>query len=188
MGLPALEAWLASALATPWRAEKRLIRKIQRVWEGISKGVFIPNDLSWRCKTCPYIDMPIQLVKKIVMATTIVPPTYVTQSEEQYDQGVNPKNARRLFVFVRPYSRRLTLAVFLMLCASAASVAGPYLVGYAIDKGLGVGDAFILRNTLLVFLGVTVIQWVSTYYRVSIMASVLLGRITSDRSMTGRHN
>jgi len=34
--------------------ELRLIRKIQRVWEGISKGVFIPNDTSWKCKTCPY--------------------------------------------------------------------------------------------------------------------------------------
>lgn len=34
--------------------ELRLIRKIQRVWDGISKGVFIPNDTSWKCKTCPY--------------------------------------------------------------------------------------------------------------------------------------
>ena len=34
--------------------ELRLIRKIQRVWEGISKGVFIPNDTGWKCKTCPY--------------------------------------------------------------------------------------------------------------------------------------
>jgi putative RecB family exonuclease len=34
--------------------ELRLVRKIQRVWEGIHKGVFIPNDTSWKCKTCPY--------------------------------------------------------------------------------------------------------------------------------------
>ena len=34
--------------------EKRLIRKIQQVWEGISKGVFIPNDTSWKSKGCPY--------------------------------------------------------------------------------------------------------------------------------------
>ena len=32
-GLPALEAWLASALATPWRAEKRLIPDEQPVIE-----------------------------------------------------------------------------------------------------------------------------------------------------------
>jgi len=34
--------------------EKRMIPKIQSVWEGISKGVFIPNDLSWRCGNCRY--------------------------------------------------------------------------------------------------------------------------------------
>jgi putative RecB family exonuclease len=34
--------------------EQRAIRKILAVWEGISKGVFIPNDNSWRCKGCTY--------------------------------------------------------------------------------------------------------------------------------------
>ncbi len=36
--------------------EIRAIRKILEVWNGISKGVFIPNDGSsnWRCKNCPY--------------------------------------------------------------------------------------------------------------------------------------
>jgi putative RecB family exonuclease len=34
--------------------EKRLIRKIHQVWEGISKQVFIPNDTSWRCTSCHY--------------------------------------------------------------------------------------------------------------------------------------
>lgn len=34
--------------------EKRLIRKIKTVWDGIAKGVHIPNDTSWKCKKCPY--------------------------------------------------------------------------------------------------------------------------------------
>jgi len=33
---------------------KRLIKKFQNVWEGINKGVFIPNDTSWKCKGCAY--------------------------------------------------------------------------------------------------------------------------------------
>jgi len=121
------------------------------------------------------------------MTATIVPPTYVTQSEEQYDQGVNPQNARQLVDFVRPYTGRLILATFLMLCASAASVAGPYLVGYAIDKGLNAGDAFVLRNTLLAFLGMTVVQWVGTYYRVNIMARVAMGIIYDLRKSLFEH-
>ena len=34
--------------------EKRLIKKIQQVWDGISKGVFVPNDTSWKHKNCAY--------------------------------------------------------------------------------------------------------------------------------------
>ena len=34
--------------------EKRLIRKVYKVWEGISRGVFIPNDTSWKCPNCHY--------------------------------------------------------------------------------------------------------------------------------------
>jgi len=127
------------------------------------------------------------MIKKRVMTATIVPPTYVTQSEEQYDQGVNPRNARRLTGFIRPYTRRLVLATFLMLCASAASVAGPYLVGVAIDKGLGAGDGLILRNTILAYLGVAVITWLGTYYRVIIMTKVALGIIYDLRKSLFNH-
>jgi putative RecB family exonuclease len=34
--------------------EKRLIKKIGRVWEGILRGVFIPNDTGWKHNNCPY--------------------------------------------------------------------------------------------------------------------------------------
>jgi putative RecB family exonuclease len=34
--------------------ERRLVRKIHKVWEGISRGVFIPNDTSWKCPSCQY--------------------------------------------------------------------------------------------------------------------------------------
>lgn len=34
--------------------EERAIKKIQAVWDGITKGVFIPNDSSFRCECCGY--------------------------------------------------------------------------------------------------------------------------------------
>jgi ATP-binding cassette, subfamily B, multidrug efflux pump len=104
--------------------------------------------------------------------TTITPPTYVTQSEELYDKGVNPQTAKRLIEFTRPYMWRLILSALLMLIASAASVVGPYFVKIAIDSGLNAGNATILRYTILAYLAVSVIQWVGTYYRVNIMAWV----------------
>ena len=104
--------------------------------------------------------------------TTITPPTYVTQSEELYDKGINPQNAKRLVTFTRPYAGRLAVSAVLMLIASAASVAGPYFVKVAIDSGLNAGNAILLRYTILGYLVVSVIQWIGTYYRVKIMAWV----------------
>ena len=104
--------------------------------------------------------------------TTINPPPYVTQSEEEYDKGYDPKVAGRLFAYARPYARKLTLAVLLMFCASAASVAGPYFVKIAIDGGLTARNYPVLLYTVLAYLAVSFIQWVCTYYRINIMARV----------------
>ena len=104
--------------------------------------------------------------------TTITPPAYVTQSEELYDKGINPQNAKRLVAFTRPYAGRLAVSAILMLIASAGSVAGPYFVKVAIDSGLNAGNAILLRYTILGYLVVSVIQWIGTYYRVKIMAWV----------------
>ncbi len=104
--------------------------------------------------------------------TTINPPTYVTQSEEEYDKGYDPKVASRLFAYARPYAGKLLLAVLLMFCASAASVAGPYFVKIAIDGGLTARNYPVLLYAVLAYLAVSFIQWVCTYYRINIMARV----------------
>ena len=64
------------------------------------------------------------------------------------------------------------LAVLLMFCASAASVAGPYFVKIAIDGGLTARNYPVLLYTVLAYLAVSLIQWVCTYYRINIMARV----------------
>ncbi|MGB8213980.1 MAG: ABC transporter ATP-binding protein [Anaerolineales bacterium] len=119
--------------------------------------------------------------------TTIIPPAYVTESEELYDQSVNPQNTKRLVAFIRPYIGRLILSAALMLIASAASVAGPYFVKIAIDSGLDAGNAVLLRYTLLAFLGVSVIQWVGTYYRVNLMSWIGQSVIYDLRKMLFAH-
>jgi ATP-binding cassette subfamily B multidrug efflux pump len=104
--------------------------------------------------------------------TTINPPPYVTQSEEEYDKGYDPKVASRLFAYARPYAGKLTLAALLMFCASSTSVAGPYFVKIAIDSGLTARNYDVLLYTVLAYLAVSFIQWVCTYYRINIMAWV----------------
>ncbi|MHB9029768.1 MAG: RecB family exonuclease [Candidatus Latescibacterota bacterium] len=34
--------------------EARAVRKIRHIWDGIMKGVFIPDDHSWKCPRCEY--------------------------------------------------------------------------------------------------------------------------------------
>lgn len=106
------------------------------------------------------------------MAQTITPPAYVTETESQYDKGYDSKVARRLFVYARPYSGRLIVALVLMLGASAAAVAGPYFVKIALDSGLTARNYDVLRYTVLAYLGTAVIQWLCTYFRVNVMAWV----------------
>ncbi len=104
--------------------------------------------------------------------TTIKPPAYVTQSEEEYDKGYDPKVVSRLSAYARPYARKLLLAVILMFVASAAAVAGPYFVKIAIDSGLTARDYDVLLRTVLAYLAVSLFQWVCTYARINIMAWV----------------
>ncbi len=106
------------------------------------------------------------------MTTTIVPPAYVTQSEELYDKPLDPQVARRLVGFAAPYKWQMLLAAFLMLGATASTVIGPYLVKVAIDDGLLAGNLAALRNAALIYLAAALIRWGFIYFRVNIMAHV----------------
>lgn len=94
------------------------------------------------------------------------------QLDEVYLKGYDPEVTRLLVSFLKPYRLRFVLALILMLTGSAASVAGPYLVKVALDSGLAAGSVTVLGQTMLIYLLVTVVQWVVTFLRVNIMARV----------------
>ncbi len=119
--------------------------------------------------------------------TTIIPPAYVTHSEEQYDKSYDPRVARRLFAFARPYAWKLFIAMLLMMGASAAAVSGPYFVKLAIDNGLTARNWDALRWIVLAYLGASVLQWLFIYLRVNIMAWVGQAVIYDVRTTLFRH-
>lgn len=106
------------------------------------------------------------------MTPSIVPPAYVTQSEELYNKPLDPQVARRLAGFVAPYKWQMLLAAFLMLGATASTVIGPYLIKIAIDDGLLAGSLAALRSAVLLYLAAALIRWGFIYFRVNIMARV----------------
>jgi ATP-binding cassette subfamily B multidrug efflux pump len=92
--------------------------------------------------------------------------------DEQYAKGYDPHVARQLMSFIRPYGSKILMALFLMLAGSVAAVAGPYFVKVALDSGIAEGSLPTLRNTVLLYLLVILIQWIATYLRLNVMARV----------------
>ena len=102
----------------------------------------------------------------------IIPPTFITQSEEQLDKGYDPKVARGLVHFLKPYSGQILTSLVFMIIVTAASVSGPYFVKLAIDEGIAKNDLVALRNIALIYFGVSVIQVITNIARVRLMSRV----------------
>ncbi|HSJ87614.1 MAG TPA: ABC transporter ATP-binding protein [Anaerolineales bacterium] len=106
------------------------------------------------------------------MATKIVPPAFITQSEEAYDKGYDPNVARGLLRFLKPYHGQILLSLLFMIIVTASSVAGPYFVKLAIDEGIGNHNLVALRNIVLAYFVVAGIQLITNIARVRIMSRV----------------
>lgn len=106
------------------------------------------------------------------MTTKIIPPAFITQSEEAYDKGYDPKVARGLLQFLKPYYGQMLLSLFFMIIVTAAGVSGPYFVKLAIDEGIGKSNVAALRTIVLTYFIVSVIQLATNIARVRIMSRV----------------
>jgi len=102
----------------------------------------------------------------------IIPPTFITQSEEALDKGYDPQVARGLLQFVKPYTGQMLVALFFMILVSVASVLGPYFVKLAIDDGIRANNPMMLKKIVLIFFAVSVVQLGVNYFRVRIMSRV----------------
>ena len=94
---------------------------------------------------------------------------------------------RRLFGYVRPYRAQLIWAIILMSVSSLLSVAGPWLIGHAIDTGIEQRNLADLRFWTLIFAVTVVIEWITNRARIAIMAYVGTGVVADIRSALFRH-
>ncbi len=104
--------------------------------------------------------------------TQITPPSYVVQSEEALDKKYDPQVAHKLVRFLQPYLKQGIAALLLMTVATITSVSGPYFVKVALDDGLAAKNLDVLRQTLIIYLVVMLVQWGTNYLRVVIMSRV----------------
>lgn len=106
------------------------------------------------------------------MTTKIIPPVFISQSEEQLDKGYDPNVASGLMRFLKPYTGSIFGALVLMIFVTFASVSGPYFVKLAIDDGIRAKDFIALRNIVLIYLVISILQLGLNIWRVRIMARV----------------
>jgi ATP-binding cassette subfamily B protein/subfamily B ATP-binding cassette protein MsbA len=107
--------------------------------------------------------------------------------DEKLGKAYDARLVRRLFHYVRPYRRQYLLSIILMIVRSLLSVAGPWIVGRAVDEGIRVADWDQLRFWAIAFAIVSLFEWVTNRARIMIMAFVGTRIVADVRSALFRH-
>lgn len=109
------------------------------------------------------------------------------EEEDILGKAYDGRLVRRLLHYTEPYLYRLTAAIILMIITSLLSVSGPWIIGKAIDDGIGSGDQNQLRFWSIIFLVVASAEWLANRGRISIMAYVGTKVVADIRSNLFRH-
>ena len=79
---------------------------------------------------------------------------------------------RRLSAYLREDSRILWVVLIALILYAAAQALGPALIGRAVDQYITVGDRAGLTQTMLMLLGVYIVQYFSFMFQVRLMGVV----------------
>jgi ATP-binding cassette subfamily B protein len=93
--------------------------------------------------------------------------------DDKLDREATGKVLRRTIAMIRPYRRRAVGAFALLLVFSLTTLAGPLLVRRAIDDGLQVGNRTVLNQSIVAYVVVAVLAYVS--FRAAIASLALVG-------------
>lgn len=94
------------------------------------------------------------------------------EDEDTIGRAYDGRLLARLLVYLRPYMGRTVWALVLMAISSLLSVAGPWIIGRAIDEGISGGSLSTLQWWTLVFLIVAIFEWITNRGRIALMAYV----------------
>ncbi len=96
----------------------------------------------------------------------IAPPP---QADAVHSSGFNPQVIRQLWVYIQPHALALGASILLQLAQSVIMAIGPYLVKVAMDDGIAAGSFEVLRNTVLLYIALQIVHWVTLYVRIYLM-------------------
>ena len=107
--------------------------------------------------------------------------------DELLGKAYDSRLVRRLLWYLNPYRRMLIAAIVLMVINALLSVAGPSIIGRAIDDGIRAGSFSSLRLWTALFALAAVGEWISNRSRIAIMAYVGTKVVADLRSHLFRH-
>lgn len=78
----------------------------------------------------------------------------------------------RMLALLRPYIPRLFWSMMLMIVASAATLAQPWIIGQSIDRGIIGGRLDELNLWAAAYIGTLVVFWLASYYQTWVLSLV----------------
>ena len=105
--------------------------------------------------------------------------TTVKKSKTRENPFKGMDQFRRLFAFVRPYQKRLILALFSVVLGSILGLAGPYTLQFLIDAVFSKADTALLNQITLILILIFASQSVFYFIR-SFMLSYIGERVMAD--------
>ena len=97
-------------------------------------------------------------------------------------KGYDPRVARRLLAYVKPYRRELLLSFVMVLVATGASNLGPLLMKIGIDDGIAKSDLRALTAVGIAYVISLGVMWAATYVQVRLTAIVGQGSLRRLRN------
>jgi ATP-binding cassette subfamily B protein len=85
---------------------------------------------------------------------------------------IRPDLLRRLLTYLAPYRWQVTAAGFVTVLVAASQLAGPYLIGLAIDRHVMTGNPAGLGTLAALYLATFGMAWFGSFYQTYLMALV----------------
>jgi ATP-binding cassette subfamily B multidrug efflux pump len=98
-------------------------------------------------------------------------------SSAEEPKGFDREVTMRLIRYLKPYTRQVILAFGFMFAAVIGNLAGPYMIGQAVDNGIRVGDMSRVGLYVLLYLGALVLGMLGLRGMFNTMAAVGQGII-----------
>ena len=83
--------------------------------------------------------------------------------EEALGKAYDARLMRRMLQYLKPYRRRVALAIAFLLCASALEIVSPILTKIALDRAIPARDTGLISTLAVIFLVSIIVAFVLEY-------------------------